>query len=127
LAKTLFASFCRADGRCGDRRGGGVEAALAARYGEADVVTLEPSKEVYYKHEFDREGVKFIVEFSKEKKILGVWAMIPCPKDEAATRIAALKDRVIALYRDKLESCGATKGAEFAASACLTLFISDLI
>jgi len=36
--------------------------------------------------------------------------MIPCPENEAEERIAALKERVIALYRDKLECCGVAKG-----------------
>jgi len=86
--------------------------ALAERFAGTmpDEVTLVQVKYEYYECPFERDGVKYAVQFSKESKIIGLWAMMPCPEDEAVERIAALKNKVIDRYRDKLECCGTAKG-----------------
>jgi len=73
-------------------------------------VTLEHVKYKYLEYDFERGDEKHCVQVSKEGRIIGLWGMLPCAESNAVNRIDLLGNVVMALYRDKLECCGAAKG-----------------
>jgi len=77
-------------------------------------VTLKQVNYTYLEYDFQRGEEKHCVQVSKEGRIIGLWEMLPCAESNAVDRIDLLKKQVQALYRDKLECCGAAKGAVIA-------------